>query len=272
MTPVKTVRALERGLQVLEILKFSGGSTLQQLCRQTGMPKSTLRRLLATLEKTGAARRGLADGLYRANIDLRRIPAHLHEFDYLIDAALPVLKALGETTPWPSDLFVRSGNYMKIVETTRGFSALSLSLDLVGDQVFIPVTAVGRAYLAFCPDAERETIVNALRASENAHEAAWLNDLDTVIERTRKQGYGVRAEKFQGHTRGRPDYIDGLSAIAVPIRQGDRVHGCINQVWPRAAMSVQDFVARNLADLRQAADSISQKLETDHVLAPSDHA
>jgi len=261
MTDIKRIRALERGIQLLEVLTASAGSSLHQLHVLTGLPKSTLRRLLATLEAAGAVRKGLADGLYRANINLRRIPAHLHQFDYLIEAALPVLKALGRESPWPSDLFVRNGNYMQVVETTRGLSALSLTIDLVGDLVYIPVTATGRAYLAFCPESERREILESLRREAPADTpASFWQRLESVLLQTRAQGYGVRAVGFYGQTRNRPTYIDGLSAIAVPIILDGKVHGCINRMWPRAAMGLTEFTRQNLASLQAAADEIASRL------------
>lgn len=266
MTDLKKIRALERGIQLLEVLQASAGSTLHELHVLTGLPKSTLRRLLLTLESAGAVRKGLADGLYRANVNLRRIPTHLHQFDYLIEAALPVLKALGKEEAWPSDLFVRVGNYMKIVETTRGFSALSLTIDLVGDHVDMPVTAVGRAYLAFCPEKERLEIMDSLRRSTPGASAEFWRQLHVALEETRRRGFGIRAQGFNGETRNRPTYIDGLAAIAVPIVHGGRVHGCINRVWPRAAMNLEEFTCQNFAGLRAAAERIAARLDTCDVI------
>jgi len=47
---MKQVRSLDRGLDLMEVLAREGAQTLAQLHAATGLPKSTIRRLLATLQ------------------------------------------------------------------------------------------------------------------------------------------------------------------------------------------------------------------------------
>jgi len=49
---------------------------------------------------------------------------------------------------------------------------------------------------------------------------------------------------------------DQLAGIAVPLAQGQRVHGSINILWVRRAMTVEEMVAHHLADLQSAAAEI----------------
>lgn len=71
---VKTVRALERGLQVFRALDNNDGCSLQQLHSRTGMAKPTLLRLLLTLEQQGFVWRAIGDGLYRRKVVLTESP------------------------------------------------------------------------------------------------------------------------------------------------------------------------------------------------------
>ena len=91
---VKEIRALTRGVKVVETLCRLGACGLAELHRETGLPKSTLRRILFTLEQATFLRCSLGDGLYRANI---QIPAFLSDADAspligrIVAAAKPVL-------------------------------------------------------------------------------------------------------------------------------------------------------------------------------------
>jgi DNA-binding IclR family transcriptional regulator len=88
----KTIRALERGLQVLDALRANPISPLQDLHRATRIPKSTLLRILHTLDRAGLVSRRLADGHYRLSASagvVRKRDRH----DRVAEAAAPVLFA-----------------------------------------------------------------------------------------------------------------------------------------------------------------------------------
>ena len=123
------------------------------------------------------------------------------------------------------------------------------------------LSAVGRAYLGFCPEHERKKVIGLLRKSD--HRENWLardqKRLDEILSETRKRGYGLRDPSFVGGPYG-TQAPDGLAGIAVPLRDRSRVHGVINIIWPRAARSIDDMVRDCLPDLRTAAEEIVTEL------------
>src|SRR3982074_2720545 len=112
----ETIRGLERGLQVLDALRSSSTSSLQDLFDATGIPKPSLLRILATLSKRGLVSRRLPDGRERvrgfSGVAQRRAgPGGVAE------AAAPVLDHLCQKVLWPSDLLVPAGDHMERRET-----------------------------------------------------------------------------------------------------------------------------------------------------------
>lgn len=102
---------------------------------------------------------------------------------------------------------------------------------------------MGRAYLAYCPEKERERILALLRKSGKTEDglAGDLKRLDRILAETRMKGYGIRDQSFVGGAYGRHS-PDGLAGIAVPLLDGRRVHGVINIIWARAARKVDEMV------------------------------
>jgi IclR family mhp operon transcriptional activator len=127
----------------------------------------------------------------------------------------------------------------------------------IGTPVNWVLTAVGRVYLANCPEAEREKILALLRKSEHPENrlARDSRRLDRILAETRTQGYGVRDPAFVGGAYGH-QLPDGLAAIAVPLVDRRRVHGVINIIWVRAARKIEDMARDHLADLQSAAAEI----------------
>ena len=261
MAGAKTIRSLERGLQVLRALQDQPISSLYEIHHLTRIPKPTLVRILYTLEGVGAVSRRLADGRYRISATLSR--RKWDRFDRVAEAAAPVLDRLCRKISWPSDLFVPAGDHIEIRETSRvrtPFSTVFMH-DRIGTPVNWVLSAVGRAYLAHCPDKERQKILTLLRNS-NLPEDRLARDerrLNQILAETRARGYGTRDPSFGGGAYGR-QAPDGLSGIAVPLLDGRRVHGVINIIWPKAAKAVDEMLRDHLGDLQGAAREIVDSL------------
>jgi IclR family mhp operon transcriptional activator len=70
-TEYKAVRGLMRGLALINGLnRFDGGATTAQLAEQSGLHRTTVRRLLETLQAEGV-RRSESDDSYRLTLKVR---------------------------------------------------------------------------------------------------------------------------------------------------------------------------------------------------------
>jgi IclR family mhp operon transcriptional activator len=263
MAGEKTIRSLERGLQVLRALQDQPISSLHEIHHLTRIPKPTLVRILRTLEGGGVVSRRLADGRYRISATLSRLARKPDRFDRVAEAAAPVLDRLCRKLSWPSDLFVPAGDHIEIRETSRvrtPFSTIFMH-DRIGTPVNWVLSAVGRAYLAYCPDKERQKILTSLRNSKLPEDRLARDErrLNQILAETRGRGYGTRDPSFGGGAYGQ-QAPDGLSGIAVPLLDGRRVHGVINIVWPKAAKTVDEMIRDHFGDLQGAACEIVDSL------------
>ncbi len=258
-----TIRSLERGLKVLQALQETPISSLNEIYLQTGIPKASLLRILQTLEHSGLVFRRLYDGRYRISSNLTHLARKRDRYDGIAEAAAPVLDRLCQKLSWPSDLMVPAGDHMEIRESSRIRTPFFTCFihDRVGTPVNWVLSAVGRAYLAHCPEKERQKILSLLRKS-NRLENRLANDarrLDRILSEVRARGYATRDPSFVGGAYGR-QVPDGLAAIAVPILDNGRVHGVVNLLWAKAARTVEDMAAHHLADLTAAATEIAMTL------------
>ncbi len=247
----KRVEALARGLAVLKAVYARPGASLHDLHGSTGVAKATLLRSLRTLQDGGFISRRLADGGYLP-LPISQEGARWLPFT---EAAGPALEALNRCIAWPTDVGIRDGASMLVLESNRRLSSIRVNRQALGARPHMLWSAMGRAYLAFCPSDEREEILSALRASSAPEDRAARNRrrIERLVEETRKRGYGVRDTRYGVLDLGRP-----VSAIAVPVRRGERVLACLNCVWLLDVMDEAEVVARYLAPLRAAADNIAQ--------------
>jgi IclR family mhp operon transcriptional activator len=263
MSGSKTIRSLERGLKVLQALQENSISSLHDIHRLTTISKPSLLRILYTLEQSGVISRRLADGRYRISTNLSHLARKGDRYDGVAEAAGPILDRLCQKVSWPSDLMVPAGDHLEIRESSRVRTpfAIYFMQDRIGTPVNWVLSAVGRAYLAFCPDKERQKILALLRKSDKPENrlARETRRVDRILAETRANGYGTRDPSFIGGAYGRQT-PDGLNGMAVPLLDRGRVHGVINIVWAKAAREVDDMVRDPLADLQAAASEIVELL------------
>jgi IclR family mhp operon transcriptional activator len=257
---------LERGLQVLAVLQSNPICSLHDIHVATRISKPSLLRILNTLERAGVVSRRLADGHYRISI-VTRVARKRDRYDRLAEAAAPVLDRLCQKVRWPSDLFVPAGDCMERRETSRAHTPFFIRHDTLKEGGVVIranwlMTGVGRAYLAFCPDKERDAIIQRLRKSDKPEDqlARDPKGIERILAETRARGYATRDPSFVGGTYGAPPFDDGLAAIVVPLLDRTRVHGSINILFIKTAFTVEDFAARHLADLQAAVREIIASL------------
>jgi IclR family transcriptional regulator, mhp operon transcriptional activator len=261
-----TVRSLERGLAVLQALHTKPACSLQDLNLLTRIPKPSLLRILRTLEQSGWAARRLADGRYRVGTHFDQVARRRDRYDPVAEAAGPVLERLCRSLSWPSDLMVPAGDHMEIRESSRGHSPFLINRDQIGHPVPWLASAVGRAYLAYCPDKERSQIIAMLRKSDLRDDlpARDPKRVDEILSDVRAKGYATRDPSHTGGAYRGANFVDGLAAIAVPLVNGQRVYGAINLLWIKAAFPIDEFASVHLPALKAAARDIVDAMSREH--------
>ena len=128
------MRALERGLHLLEALGRLRSASVVELARATGLPRPTIYRLLETLQEAGLVARNEAE-LYRLTQRVRALSDGYDEEEWISGVARPVLEALGQEIAWPVSLFTFDAGRMLVRETTHHRSALSVDHGMVGQRL-----------------------------------------------------------------------------------------------------------------------------------------
>ncbi len=258
LNSVKTIRALKRGLAVMRALDARGAMSLDQLHRQTEIPKPTLSRILLTLRVENHAFQRIADNKWVSGPGIGSTDTDDNAHNLLVQAAIPELTTLCRKVIWPSDLSVRSGFRMMLVETSRPHTTLILNKLSIGFEIDFLLSAPGRAYLAFCSENEQNEILENLRTRPEYAFLFQTGRMRTILQEVRAQGFGHRDSLWGGRSHEfRKDYDDGLDAIAVPIKHGPAVLGCVNIIWIRSLLSRKAIVDRHLSDLLAVATRIS---------------
>ncbi len=249
----KPIRSFARGLDVLSALNRHGSATALTLARETAVPRATVYRLLQTLLESGYVGRGTADDRFHLRLKVRSLSEGFEDEQWIMAIAGPDLVELTRQISWPFDLATLDGLSMMIHGTTHRIAPLSIDRNMVGQTMPILGSASGLAYIAFAPKQERQNLLALLARSTKPDDALARDPTQVrhLILATRRGGYGLRqGGQIWPHT----------GSIAVPIRVGNRVLGCINAIWMARVVSAGEGVGRCLGPLRQTQALIEQEL------------
>jgi IclR family mhp operon transcriptional activator len=248
----ESVQPVIRSLRVLEALNDENVSSLARLHKTTGLPKPTLVRLLDTLIAAGYVHRVSRQTGYRLAERVLRLSSGFRYADLVVEAARPFLSALTAEHKWAVSLATCDGDTMLVRASTLQESPLAIDPAYINRRIPMLMTAVGRAYIAFCPQAERDAILATLRASEGTFDAVARDEqfLGSLFQDIRCKGYASTAP-FPG---------EQAMGLAVPLMQGEKVIACMTLRYFSSAMSEQEAARRYLAPMQKAARSISALL------------
>jgi IclR family mhp operon transcriptional activator len=254
-------RSLDRGLAVLEALSIHGASSLRDLHTRTGLPKSTIRRTLATLVHRKIVRRSLADRLYRANIALpmqKRFGFTQGE-GWLVERAVPHMIELTRSVGWSCDLHIFERSKSRIIESTRPLSPFFQYARQIDLQVPVFASAGGLAVLSTWSDAAALALVEEIGEDPTfglGRLGMTRRDLLATLRQVRAAGYAVRVSQYRGESA----LANTLNAIACPLFRGDVAVGALAMLWPKGFLSAEGFADIHLPMLHEATAAISADL------------
>lgn len=202
------VPSLERGLTILEILaKSRAGLSLSQVTRQLSLPKSSVHCLLRTFENAGYVYRDALCGKYRVSLSICELARQALQGISLRDQARPHLRSLAGGSGMTVHLAVLEQCTCVLIEKVTP-PGVQRTATWVGKQLAIHCTALGKALLAYMPDAEVDQLLsNHGLTRYNDNTICSVRQLKQELQLIRLRGYALDDEEEE----------IGIRCIGAPI-------------------------------------------------------
>jgi len=248
----RDVRALARGLHLLEALGELGWTRPGALAAYAGIDRSTVYRLLNTLEQLGYLVRREDDGAVALTAKVAQLADGVRDDEAVAQIVAPILRDLTAAILWPSDFASFTGGAVTIQVSTHRLSPVSVYRRVVGKHRPLVRSALGRAILAAAGRAEREAMLGivARLGGEDARDIADRRGLDRLLQAVRRRG----------HAASQGEVDDRIGAIALPVRGRAQVVGAVNVIYFRNAMTAEEAADRYLTPLAAAVRRIEAAL------------
>ncbi|MGI6225883.1 MAG: IclR family transcriptional regulator [Peptococcales bacterium] len=205
----ETVRSVEKALDI--ILAFSEDRTqlsLLEICKLINMPKSTVYRLLTTLQNRGFIENNSITGKYQLGPPFIRLSnIALKNYD-LKEVALPVMVELRDKTGETINLYAKRNSERVCIEQVEGLHNLR-RFSAIGDVLPLYCGASGKLLLAFQPEEEIDKVVKETGLK------SWTENTITDYPAFKLELKKIRDQGFAFSTSEREL---GVTSVAAPIR------------------------------------------------------
>lgn len=213
------VRSVQRALQILRVMNERVSWTLQELHQRTGLAKSTLHRLLSTLESEKyVCTDPHVYGHYQLTQAVGNLSCGVTTQMQLAEVAAPIMVSTTHAIKWPLSLGVIDRHRIRVAYCTMPYSPYAMRPSSVGRRYEITESASGRTYLAFCGPQERRIIIEEMNDREDdGPRLTDLNAMRHMIREIRKQGFAVRYGQHRSES----------AALAVPVFSAGMLRGVL---------------------------------------------
>ncbi|WP_044269951.1 IclR family transcriptional regulator [Pseudomonas fluorescens] len=243
------VPGLERGLLLLcEFSRRNRTLTAPELARRLALPRSTIFRLLTTLETMGFVTR--SGNEYRLGMSVLRLG-----FEYLASLELtelgqPLLARLCDRVNYPSNLVVRDGRSIVYVAKVSPPSVFSNAVN-VGTRLPAHATVLGRILLEDLSLAELRELYPEEHLEQ--HSPCTPKTVMALFDL-------VQADRQRGFVSGEGFFESAISTVAAPVRdQSGGIVAALGVTIPTAQIGHVNF-EELLNQVRRSADELSRLL------------
>ena len=242
-------QSLKRAFTLLEYLAaHPEGLSVAALTRETGLPRATVTRLLASLADVGAVARSASARAWTLGPSLFRLGRALPSIGELRDRAHPLLEDITAASEETSMLGVPVGpasvQVIDVVEGPRLTSARASGNNAI---LTSPASGFVRMVLAELPQRDLERVLGSLPFERLTPSTIMTADeLLVAIEQIRRDDYSAVVDEYE----------QGLAGVGVPVRRNGTLAAMIAIYLPTARFDDATRF-RALSLLRQAAVRLS---------------
>ena len=201
------IKSIVKVFRLVELLVTKNEFQLAELCRLLESPKTTVHRMLLTLESLGYVEQNPASLGYMATIKILELGGKVVQNLKFIEIAKPLMIKLSEETGETINLGIVDGLDVIFIDKVESNQYLKLDQP-IGFRAKAYHTAIGKAVVAYLSEDERTRLFSKHTISPGTSKSLkTLSAIEEDLQRVREQGYAVDNE----------EYIIGARCVGAPI-------------------------------------------------------
>lgn len=230
----KHSRSAERALSILSVLAQADDSMgITELARTTGFSKSTVHLSLQTMRALGFVEQDESSGRYGLGLAAAQLGTAALDNSRLVTMLQGRMRDLADRSKEAVSLGIRVNHEVVFIKRFETSHVLRTSIR-EGTRMPLHASASGKALMMGMSLEEICAVFPEERLPEQATNTLLTrSDLLIEWEKTVAQGYATSNDEF----------VDGVSAAAVPVRVGKRVVASISIAGPTSRFRATNWIA-----------------------------
>lgn len=242
MTPIRSV---QRAIALITIISVNHRVSLSDLVKLSGLPKSTVHRLLYTLLEEQLIVQDTDGKRYSLHTAARRL-THGIDVDASMQPACMAAERITAETMWPCAIAVPNQSSMDVLYSTHKSTPMWIWPNVVLSKLPMLYLAIGQGYLAFCTPQVRAMHFDFIDAEreEVGEEPIDRRQINTSLDIAKEQGYAFRLSSSEIVS----------SSIALPIYENGVAKGSLTMTYLGRHVTKDEAIARYLPIIRDALE------------------
>lgn len=197
-----TVRAVERALDILLCFTDATELGLSEIASRVSLHKSTVHRLLASLESKGFLIRNQQTDKYRLGFRIWELSANMSRSDDPELILLPEMERLRDLLDETISLYIRDGHERIRIQAVHSHQQVR-RVAPIGARLPLSVGASSKVLMAYADEQTRQMIYDHPSWPESVNRQLFSQQLEQI----RQQGYATSIEEREA----------GVAAVSAPI-------------------------------------------------------
>ena len=188
-----SVHSVDRAISVLQVLARLGAAGVTEISTELDVHKSTVSRLLGTLEARGLVEQNSSRGHYRLGYGVVQLAVGATKKYDLPVVSRPISHVLAEVVGETVNVAVRDGNSVVSIDQVIG-SATMTTVNWVGQRTPLHATSAGKVFLAHAAPGELAAILAEGLERFTGHTITDPEELSRQLDEVRLAGYAYSIE------------------------------------------------------------------------------
>ncbi|MGD1996627.1 MAG: IclR family transcriptional regulator [Anaerolineae bacterium] len=248
----RAVKTVGRAIDLLRSFSLEEPELgVTELSKRLDVHKSTVSRLLSTLEEEDLVYRNSETGRYRLGVGLIELAGLVVLRADLRRVARPMLRQLADQTQETVNLTVRDSGEAINVDQVSPHGRRVLNIGWVGRRTPLHASSTGKVLLAYLPDEELDALLEGPLPRYTEHTITHAAVLREQLAVVRRRGYAVGLEELE----------IGLNAVAAPVRDHTgQVVASVSAAGPSYRFSRERIEGEVAAEVMACTGRISRAL------------
>ena len=205
--PYYQIKSIVKAFGLMELLVTKNEFQLAELCRLLKSPKTTIHRMLLTLESLGYVQQNPQSLGYMASIKIFELGGKVAQNLNLLQIAKPLMIKLSEKTSETINLGILNDTNVICIGKIESKQPLKLDQP-IGFRAKAYHTGMGKAILAYLSEGERVQLLSKHTITLGTSKSLkTVSAIEKDLERVRERGYSVDNEED----------ITGVRCVGAPV-------------------------------------------------------